>query len=221
MIYQVKKTDDFELTEWPDQRFGAATAWELKDVVSGSSVDKKAKAKMLWSEQYLYFLFEVEDDHIWGTFDKNDDPIYEQEVVEIFIAHGEGVPKKYLELQFSPKGIKFDGKVSNPTGSRHDSGFAVDIAWDSNLDFKQKITTTANYGDRIAGRWSTQIKLPVSEIDVASLKTGDRLRGNLFRIDGYPEQNSFQALVANLEPVPNFHTPKHFAIFELVEDGAV
>jgi hypothetical protein len=218
MIYQIKKTEDFELRDWPDAAWDKVLFNELKDVTSGLTITKKAKVKLLWSDEFLYFLFDVEDDHIWGTYEKNDDPIYEQEAVEVFIAHGEGTPKEYLELQFSPKGIKFDGKVSNPSGSRHDAGFNVDIAWDSKLIFKQKINSTGDFGKYQSGRWVTQVKLPVSDLDVSRLKAGDRLRGNLFRIDGYPEQNSFQALVPNMEQTPNFHTPNHFAIFELVED---
>lgn len=162
MIYQVKKTEDFELSEWPGNAWEKTQAFELKDVRNGDSVEKKAKVKMLWSENYLYVLFDVVDDHIWGTYEKNDDPIYEQEAVEIFIAHGESIPKEYLELQFSPKGVKFDGKVTNPTGSRYDSGFNVDVAWDSNLEFKQKISVTGDFGAYKSGRWVTQIKLPVS-----------------------------------------------------------
>jgi len=218
MIYQIKKTGDFDLKEWPDPAWDKTLPYELKDVTSGANVTKKAKAKILWSENFLYFLFDVEDDHIWGTFEKDDDPIYEQEAVEIFIGYGEAIPKEYLELQFSPKGVKFDGRVSNPTGSRHDAGFNVDVAWDSLLEYKQKISITGDSGAYKSGRWITQVKLPISELNVSQLKAGDRLRGNLFRIDGYPEQNSFQALVANMEPTPNFHTPKNFAFFELIDE---
>jgi hypothetical protein len=123
-----------------------------------------------------------------------------------------------LELQFSPNEIKFDGRVSNPTGSRHDAGFNVDISWDSKLSFKQKISVSEDHGEYKKGRWITQVKIPADELMVSDLKSGDRLRGNLFRIDGYPDQNSFQALVANMETPPNFHTPKNFAIFELIDE---
>jgi hypothetical protein len=218
MIYQIKQTEDFELQEWPNVAWEKVIASELKDVTNGASVNKKARAKMLWSENFLYCFFDVEDDHIWGTFENDDDPIYEQEAVEIFITFGEGAPKDYLELQFSPKGVKFDGMVTNPTGSRHDSSFKVDLAWNSNLSFKQKISSTGDFGKYQTGKWVTQVKIPVSELGVSSLKVGDRLRGNLFRIDGYPEQNSFQALVPNMETTPNFHTPNKFAIFELIEE---
>ena len=220
MNYQIQKTEGFELHDWSDKAWDMAEYLELKNVVDGSSIGKKARVKLLWSEKYLYILFDVEDDHIWGTFQKDDDPIYDEEAVEIFIASGEGVPQKYLELQFSPKGVKYDAKVNNPTGSRHDSGFNVDVSWNSDLQFRQKIDVKEDYGKYKAGRWITQTKVPADEIGTGGLKAGDRLRGNLFRIDGYPEQNSFQALVPNLEHPPNFHTPSKFATFELQDEKA-
>lgn len=217
MDYKIVKTEDFELKEYPSSHWDKASPLELKDVTTGDPVDKKALCKMLWSEQYLYVLYDIQDDHIWGTYLKDDDPIYDEEVVEIFISFGEQIPQKYLEIQFSPNAVKFDAKINNPTGSRHDSGFNVDLSWNSALKFKQKIEAKEDYGDHKAGRWTTQVKIPASELG-SVLKAGDRLRGNLFRIDGWPKQNSFQALVPNLETIPNFHTPKNFATFELVED---
>ncbi len=217
MIYQIIKTEDFELKEWPDRAWEKAEFQELKDVISGDEIEKKARVKMLWSEKFLYVLFDVEDEHIWGTYEKDDDPIYDEEVVEIFVVHGEATAQKYLEIQFSPKGVKYDAKVTNPTGSRHDSGFQVDLSWNSNLLFKQKIEAKEDYGKYKAGKWITQVKIPSVEIGAGELKSGDRLRGNLFRIDGYPEQNSFQALVPNMEKPANFHTPEKFATFELTD----
>jgi hypothetical protein len=86
MIYQIKKTQDFELCEWPDPTWDKILPYELKDVTNALPVEKKAKVKLVWSEKFLYVLFDVDDDHIWGTYSNNDDPIYEQEAVEIFIA---------------------------------------------------------------------------------------------------------------------------------------
>ena len=215
MNYKIQKTEDFELINHPSALWNEAEYLELKDVTSGAEISKKAKAKMLWSENYLYVLFDVEDDHIWGTYQNNDDPIYDEEVVEVFITLGEDDPKNYLELQFSPFGVKFDAKVKNPTGSRHDEGFEVDKSWDSNLEFVQSIIETDHHDEYKIGRWLTQVKIPAKEIGQRGFISGDKLRGNLFRIDGYPKQNSYQALVPNLESVPNFHTPKKFATFEL------
>lgn len=213
-IYKISKISEQDLVSVDWSR---ASAHELKDVTSGLSVDKKAFIRFFWSEKSLFVEFSIEDEHIWGTYTKDDDPIWQQEAVEVFLSFGERVPKEYFELQFSPKDVKYDAWVKNPTGDRADNKFDVDVAWDfKNIEYKVE---TEGEGEPKSGRWSVRIKIPSNEIPNnagGGLKQGDFLRGNFFRIDGYPEQNSFQALAVNLQSPPNFHTPEKFATFELV-----
>jgi hypothetical protein len=212
MIIKVTKTEDNEpkKIDW-----SKVSDHELVDVVSGDKVENTAKVKIAWTDKFLYIFFDVKDKHIWGTYRKDDDPIYEQEAVEVFIGFGSEPPKEYFELQFSPNLVKYDAWVKNPTGSRHDKDFDVDVSWNfKKLEFEQEIDAI---GDEVkSGVWQTYIKIPAEEIKGSDFKSGDILRGNLFRIDGYPKQNSFQALNPNLEKTPNFHTPDKFATFELM-----
>lgn len=187
---------------------------ELVDVTDGSKVKKSARVALAWTATAFFILFEVEDDHIWGTYSKDDDPIWREEAVEVFLSYGSRIPREYFELQFSPKGVKYDAWVKNPTGNRHDKSFAVDTTWNFK-DIKYKQIVEAK-GDPGIGTWKTIIEIPASEIKGSDFKRGDLLRGNLFRIDGYPEQSSFQALAPNFEKIPNFHTPDKFATFELI-----
>jgi len=202
------------------------------DAVTGEPIEKnQAKAKMLRSDEGLFILWQVEDEHIWGTYKKDDDPIYNEEVVEIFIAEGEDDPKKYFEFQFSPLGVKFDAKIKNPTGSRHDKRFNVDTSWDcKGLKFVQKIylregSTLAKEVTRVeplhkkerprGGIWTVEAFIPWKSISVKNAKSGDIFRANLFRIDGYPKQNSFQAWQPTMQDPPNFHVPAKFGFLEL------
>jgi len=211
MNIKIKSTQDDE----PKKIVWNSPKFELVDVVTGKSVSHKAKVKLQWSEKFLYILFDVNDDHIWGTFRNNDDPLYEQEAVEIFMSYGEETPKEYFELQFSPNLVKYDAWVKIPTGSRHDKSFSVNVGWNfEKLEFEQEIDAS---GDEVKkGVWQTYVKIPAAEIKGSDFKKGDILRGNLFRIDGHPKQNSFQALSPNFEKTPNFHTPEKFATFELI-----
>lgn len=212
MNIQVIKTEDNEpkKIDW-----SVATDYELADVATGEKVENRVKVKIAWTDNFLYIFFDVKDEHIWGTYSKDDDPIYEQEAVEVFLSFGSEVPKEYFELQFSPNLVKYDAWVKNPTGDRHDEGFDVDLSWNfKNLEFEQEIDATGD--DVKKGSWQTYIKIPAIEIKGSDFKSGDILRGNLFRIDGYPKQDSFQALAPNFEKTPNFHTPEKFATFELI-----
>lgn len=213
----------------------------LRDAVTGEEIKKyQAHAKMLWSDKGLFVLWQVDDEHIWGTYKKDDDPIYNEEVVEIFIGVGKIDAKKYFEFQFSPLGVKFDAKITNPTGNRHDKEFKVDIEWDcrglkhvcvisSEVERSQNKSAPLlrqGYGgltgspstfakatvDKSArsGKWTTEAFIPWQSIGVKKAKSGDVFRANLFRIDGYPKQNSFQSWQPTLENPANFHVPKKF-----------
>ena len=42
----------------------------------------------------LYVRFDCDDGAIWGTYTRRDDPIYDEEVVEVFISPGEATPTR-------------------------------------------------------------------------------------------------------------------------------
>jgi hypothetical protein len=48
-----------------------------------------------YNRQALFVRFDCADTDIWGTYTQRDDPIYDEEVVEIFIAPGDTVPVDY------------------------------------------------------------------------------------------------------------------------------
>jgi hypothetical protein len=214
---KIKKIDDFSVSSG-NFREALAGVEELilRDTVSGLPIEKnQAKAKLAWSQKGLYLYFDVEDEHIWGTRTEDDDSIFEEEVVEMFVAKGDDVPKRYFEFQFSPKGVKFDAKIYNPTGNRQTGQFDVDIPWNAEgLKFRQVVSPDSKEMV-FPGKWETIIFLPWSDIEAQPAKTGDKFRLNLFRIDGYPVQNSFQALLPTMKNPADFHVPEKFAHVEL------
>jgi len=215
--YQARETSDFAPDARADKKvWNDADEIVLVDTVSGQEVTKKARSKMAWSQTGLYLLFVVEDDHIWGTYQKDDEPIYDEEVVEFFVGCGEKVPAEYFEFQFSPNGVRFDAKITNPTGNRHDPDFKVDVNWNAqNLKFHQKIENEKVVDDKCKkGTWITEVFIPWSDL-IWNIKAGQYLRANFFRIDGYPKQSSFQAWQPTLQDPPNFHVPERFGLIEL------
>lgn len=206
----------------------------LANSVNGKTIAKnQAKVKLLWSDDGLFVLWEVEDEHIWGTYKKDGDPIYKEEVAEIFIAKGKGVPKKYFEFQFSPLGVKFDAKVSNPTGNRKDEKFKVDALWNSeelrhktaimriksDSQDRRKLSVAqafpSGHHKIVSGVWIVEAFIPWESIGAKSVKGGDVFRVNLFRIDGFPKQSSFQAWQPTLKSPADFHVPEKFGFLVL------
>ncbi len=88
----------------------------------------QTEARLCADAQTLYVRFDCQDPHIWGTYRDRDQPIYDEEVVELFLAPGEADPKRYFEFEVSPNGVLFDAEIINPLTRRQD--IRVITAWD-------------------------------------------------------------------------------------------
>lgn len=159
-------------------------AWkEAREVVLSGSFDgrpvtHRTQAWLTYNEQFLYVAFNVEDPDIWGTFRKNDEPIYEQEVVEVFLdANADG--RTYNELQVSPHNVTFDAYF--PARRQ-----GMDLSWDSGMTSAVKVRGTLDDpSDRDEG-WSVELRIPferLAEVPNVPPRKGDRWRFNLYRLE--------------------------------------
>lgn len=156
----------------------------------------------------LYVHFSCEDSDIWGTYTERDEPIYDEEVVELFIAPGLVDPVDYLELEVSPNGVLLDVRIHNPTGLRAD--MTADFAWDC-----PGIRWHAQRDDA-NNRWQAMLAMPLVEL-AGSDKMPSQWRANFYRIerprDGADEFSCWSPVL--VEPA-DFHTPSRFGTLELV-----
>ncbi len=88
---------------------------------------QQTTVRICYNKQALYLRFDCDDDDIWGTYTQRDDPIYDEEVVELFITSGEADPTRYYEFEISPNGVLLDAQIYNPTSQRAE--LEVDESW--------------------------------------------------------------------------------------------
>ncbi len=81
--------------------WGAAETIWLTDNLTRGKPRQATAVKLLRDEEYLYVAFDCEDSDAWSTYTEHDDPLYNEEVVEIFIDPS-GLLRVYFELQVSP-----------------------------------------------------------------------------------------------------------------------
>ena len=173
--------------------------------LSGKKAKYKTKAKLVWDDEYLYAAFIVEDPDVWGSFEKRDDPIYQEEVVEIFIdADGDG--KTYNELELSPRGVIFDAYF--PERRKR-----MDLSWNSGIEAAARVRGTLNDASDKDDGWDAEMRIPVAKL--ASVprwppQKGDKWRFNLYRLDWHSnrEKNEGQAFsplfVGDFHHLPRF-----------------
>lgn len=100
----------------------------LCDVVTGGDVQEETLVKACWDTSALHIRFECEDSHSVSGFENRDDPLYEQDVVEVFIDE-EGTGKRYAEIVVSPNNVVYDAMITHDN-EEDPLQFDVDIAWD-------------------------------------------------------------------------------------------
>jgi hypothetical protein len=151
--------------------------------------------------------FDCQDDDIWGTYTQRDDPIYDEEVVEVFLAPGEADPVEYVELEVSPNGVLFDAWVKNPTSTRVD--LIIDLAWSC-----PGIRWQVARQDR-QQHWQAVMSIPWAAM-TTSAQRPTVWRANFYRIERpHQGQAEFSCWSPTLVTPPDFHKPARFGILTL------
>jgi hypothetical protein len=168
----------------------------LTDAASGEPARLQTIVKLCRSDAYVHVRFECEDDHVAATYENRDDPIYKEDVVEIFIDEV-GTGRFYKEFELSPLNVLFDALIEKEEGR----GPKVDTSWDM-----EGLETRVSWPrkDFAVYEW----RLPVDSFDTPPT-AGTVWRINLYRIDEDPAGKRHYWAWSPTKVV-NFHTPAKF-----------
>lgn len=152
----------------------------------------------------LLVAFQCVDRRAWGTHEGRNAPIYEEEVVEAFLAPGPD-PRSYFELETSPAGAWFEARIESPYGRR--ATMRVDRDWRcAGWERAVRLCTDA------AGRhvwWSVEWAIPFAALGAPPPEPGARWRANFYRIDRDADAQ-FSAWSPTFVIPPDFHRPDRF-----------
>ncbi|MBP3964988.1 carbohydrate-binding family 9-like protein [Paenibacillus lignilyticus] len=174
----------------------------LRDTVSGDAPTEWTKVRCGWTADALLIQFLCEDEHIVSDYSERDEPLYNQDVVEVFIDE-DGRGTHYIELEVSPRNVVFDARITND-GS---GSVGIDTDWDI-----EGLHTEVS--EVQAGQWRYDIRIPASTFK-QPLEAGLRWRVNFYRIDerrgGIREYQAWQPT-----GLVNFHQPQRFGTLVLI-----
>lgn len=181
---------------------------------SGSGTVRYPTATRLCADvERLYVHFDCHDPDIWGTLTQRDGPIYDEEVVEVFIAPGEAVPATYYEFEVSPIGTMLDLIAHNPTGDRRH--MRTDFSWDC-----PGLVWSVQRMDADK-RWAAILSLPWRSIGADGEQLPRIWRANFYRIErphGAPPE--FTCWSPTFSDPADYHRPAYFGYLELPESLA-
>ncbi len=191
-----------------------APAWERAQAARFGPAPYRTRFRALWSEAGLHLRFDAEDDAPWFTMTDRDDPLWEEEVVEIFLdPGGDG---RYIEVELNPANVVCDLRrlgpgetASDPVGAM-DRGFSVD-------GMRTAVAITDD-------GWTGVLMLPWLGLDLPGApEPGSSFLFNVFRIKrpGGPDAPGRGAVFAAWSPTgsPSFHIPEAFRPLTLAPPG--
>jgi hypothetical protein len=153
------------------------------------------RAKMLWDDENFYFAFACKDPDIWAIYTEEDDPMWSEEVVEVFI-DPDGDAENYLELEVNPLNAVVDLLIYALKPDWHSSK-----DWDI-ADLQTAVQVQGTVNDSISQDigWTVEIAIPWAAM-VDSVggggkpEIGDTWRLNLYRIERTAGRNARSRIV--------------------------
>jgi hypothetical protein len=176
-----------------------------------------------WSPDALWIRFDCRDEHPWHTLQRRDDPLWQEEVVEMFldpVGHG----RDYAEIEISPANVVCDLRVRHPWPA-----LSADPGWD--LPGFESHVSALGAGDDVRSGWRVTARLPWEGLGTLSPAAAARVppsarhrwRFNVFRIKRpwgptEPERDAVYA-AWSVPDAPSFHVPDLFRDFVFVGSG--
>jgi hypothetical protein len=198
MTDQLVRRADFSIEEpWMVPRQCVPVA--LRRAVDGSTPRLKTEVAIYYDRDYLSVLFRCRDDEVVAHYLEHDQPLYEEDVVEVFLSIAD--VRHYYELEVNPLGTTFDARIDSPDGVR--ATMTTDIDWTCDGLFAAV--------RRVPGATDTVMRIPFGSIDTQCPRSGETWRGNFFRIDrSRSHGDEFSAWRPTLKNPADFHVTAVF-----------
>lgn len=178
-------------------------SWEQLDTVNlvqtldGSPPRLQTEVQLAYDDYSLYIRYECEDDHVVANMLNRDDPLYEEDVVEIFIDRA-GTGERYYEFELSPLNTLFDAEIAWRDGKRFD----IRTEWDAD-GIKTKVQPSSR-----EGYFNYLLTIPLHNFGPLP-EPGEIWRMNLYRIDDDVE-GARHYWAWSPTGLINFHRPNRF-----------
>lgn len=176
----------------------------LRRATDGAPPRLPTSVTVWFDDHYLTVLFCAADDHVVATHYEHDAPLYEQDVVEIFLAPAE--LSTYFEIEVSPRGTTFDARIESPSGVRQ--GLRADRSWTCEGMWAAVRKLTESNG---VATVDIVIRIPFASLQRGVPAGGETWRANFFRIDRHPHNgDEYSAWQPTMKDPADFHVAAAF-----------
>ena len=160
------------------------------------------QVRCAWDDAEIRLLYSCIDEYVWATYTRRDGPLWEEEVVEVFI-DPVGDAKGYFEIEVNPLNAVLDLVLRE-----NRSGWKKDFAWDCD-GFRSAIQRT-EIG------WNAELAIPFVALGSTPVVLGQEWRMNFCRIDR-PMDIPRELSAWSPSLMSTFHDPRRFGRVRFVE----
>lgn len=202
----IQSSPDFEINGNGDQLQWSNSNWVPIAQRDHLGKAKETKAKILYSDNGIYFLFHCQDEKITSTIKKDFGNLYEEDVVEVFFWTDEDYPF-YFEYELSPFNFELPIFVPNVKGD-----FMGWRPWKYEGERRIKHMTSKHMENDNLVFWTAEFFIPFTLLKpMANVppNTGMVWRANMYRLDYDDEPTRW-----TWQPIrTNFHDYEMYGYF--------
>ena len=180
----IKKCQDFKITGDGLSDPWKNTVWINLVQEDQNNLSYQTKAKVLYSETGIYFLFSCMDKRLTSTMKADNLNLWEEDVVEVFLWTDEEFPV-YFEYELSPFNYELPIIVPNNKGN-----FLGWLPWHYDGDRRTQHATSVTGGKKESGStisgWIAEFFIPfklLAPLSHIPPFSGTKWRANMYRID--------------------------------------
>jgi hypothetical protein len=170
------------------------TPVDLRRATDGAAPRLATRLVLFHDGVCLMALFLGDDDGVVATLLGHDEPLWKEDVVELFLAPERA--SRYFEIEVNPRGTTFDAVIESPDLDR--ATMTTDLAW--------TCEGLAAYVRATPSSLDVVVRVPFASLGA---KPAGEWRANFYRIDR-GEADEYSAWQPTMKVPPDFHVPRAF-----------
>ncbi len=178
----------------------ASPVVSLRLATSGALPRLTTSVGLYYDPEHLNLVYRAQDDEaVVATYLEHDQPLWEEDVVEVFLAPDDSTT--YFEIEVNPLGTTFDARIDSPDGER--ATMRADLSWTC-----EGLFAAIRRRDQVV---ETVVRIPFASLGCGRPAQNVRWRANLFRVDrSQAEGDEYSAWQPTMKTPPDFHVVAAF-----------